>query len=88
MPPHRKSQKRFLSKEGPTPAERRWRPVVEEWQRSGQEISAFCRQRHLPIVTVRRIQVSGRARTSSLGFGCQRRWSLFEVGQWSHRTMK
>jgi hypothetical protein len=53
MTPRPKPQKRFLSKNGPTPAERRWRPVVEEWQRSGQEIAAFCRQRHLPISSVK-----------------------------------
>jgi hypothetical protein len=53
MPPRRKPQKRFLSKDGPTPAERRWRPVVEEWRRSGQDIAAFCRQCHVPISSLK-----------------------------------
>jgi hypothetical protein len=38
MPRHPRPQKRFLSKDGPTPAEQRWRPVVEEWRRTGQDI--------------------------------------------------
>jgi len=49
MRSYTKPQKRFLSKNGPTPAEQRWRPVVDEWRRSGQEIAAFCRQRHIPV---------------------------------------
>jgi len=53
MPRHTKPLKRFLSKDGPTPAEQRWRPVVEEWRRSGQDISAFCRQRHVPISSLK-----------------------------------
>jgi hypothetical protein len=36
-------RKRFLSKYGPTPAERKWRPIVEDWRQSGQEASTFCR---------------------------------------------
>ncbi len=53
MPRHPKPQKRFLSTDGPTPAEQRWRPVIEEWRRSGQDISAFCRQRHVPISSLK-----------------------------------
>ena len=41
--------KRFLSKNGPMPAERKCRPIVEDWRQSGQEASAFCRGRGLPL---------------------------------------
>jgi hypothetical protein len=43
------TRKRFLSKNGPTPAERKWRPLVEEWRRSGLEAAAFCRGRGLAL---------------------------------------
>ncbi len=48
-----KPQKRQLSKDGPTPAEQRWRPIVDEWRRSGQEVNSFCRQRQFPISSFR-----------------------------------
>ncbi len=41
--------KRILAKDGPTPAEQRWRPIVEEWRRSGAEMSGFCLQRGLSL---------------------------------------
>jgi hypothetical protein len=49
MHPHAKPHRRFLAKDGPTPAEQRWRPIVEAWRRSGLEIATFCRQRKLPV---------------------------------------
>jgi len=42
-------QKRFFSKDGLTPAERKWRPIVVEWRRSGEPISSFCRGRGLSL---------------------------------------
>lgn len=48
MRPPTKPQKRFLAKDGPTPAEQKWRPLIKEWSHSGLRISAFCRQRGIP----------------------------------------
>jgi hypothetical protein len=53
MPATPTAQKKHFAKDGPTPAERRWRPVVEDWRRSGQELTAFCNQRHLPVSTLK-----------------------------------
>jgi hypothetical protein len=53
MPPRRRRPKRFQSQDGPTPAECRWRPVIEAWRRSGQEIATFCRERHVPISSLK-----------------------------------
>jgi hypothetical protein len=44
-----KPQKRHLAKDGPTPAEHRWRAIVEEWRRNGTEMSGFCRGRGVPL---------------------------------------
>jgi hypothetical protein len=49
MPRQRKPKTNFFSKDGPTPAEVKWRPVLEEWRRSGLEARDFCRDRRLAV---------------------------------------
>ena len=48
-----KPQKRHLAKDGPTPAEQRWRPIVEEWRQSNAEMSGFCRERRVPLSSLK-----------------------------------
>jgi hypothetical protein len=49
MNPPPKPRKRFLAKNGPTPAELKWRPLVEVWRRGTQRAALFCRERHLSL---------------------------------------
>ncbi|HEV3026691.1 MAG TPA: hypothetical protein VG457_03920, partial [Planctomycetota bacterium] len=49
MPRQRKAKTSFYSKDGPTPAEIKWRPVLEEWRRSGLDAADFCRDRRLAV---------------------------------------
>ena len=49
MPRPPKTKTSFFSKDGPTPAELKWRPVLEEWRRSGLDAADFCRDRRLAV---------------------------------------
>ena len=63
-----KPRTRSLAKDGPTPAELKWRPVLEEWRRSGLGISSFCRERRLAMSALKywkkEIQVRDQHRTA------------------------
>ncbi len=48
MRPHNHPRKRPLAKDGPTPAEVKWRPILDQWRHSGLIAAAFCRQRDIP----------------------------------------
>jgi hypothetical protein len=49
MKPSPTPRKRFLAKDGPTPAELKWRPLVEEWRRGTKKAALFCRERDLSL---------------------------------------